>query len=332
MKEINTLISFLQTYGILLVVLGHSFYAYGYDNVVYKWIYSFHMPLFMFISGYLLKYSLLSKKQCLKGICISAFLTQKIRRLLIPYVVISSITFFPKIILSSIAARPLELSLFSYIKSLLYPWDNVIVFFWFLPTLFLIFVIVVCGAKLLSIFRIRIPIVLLVLISFLLHLYNPLENVRILNLEGVVYYLIYFILGYVVCLYKLENLLKMQIKLITFISFSLSILFVFIEVKGCIAAINGIILSLCLGYIYKKCKHTFFHLFFGASSTIYLLSWFPQVASQQILLTICPSTPWWISMFLAIFTGMLFPLYIYKWVMNHKNNKITRFIAPVIGL
>ena len=38
--------------GILLVVLGHI-----YNNSVKLWIYSFHMPLFFIISGYLLEYN-----------------------------------------------------------------------------------------------------------------------------------------------------------------------------------------------------------------------------------------------------------------------------------
>lgn len=45
--KLNSQISFLQTFGILLVVVGHSFYQHE-TNVIYRWIYTFHMPLFMF--------------------------------------------------------------------------------------------------------------------------------------------------------------------------------------------------------------------------------------------------------------------------------------------
>ena len=44
---------------IVLVVIGHTIqYSYQgdnafFDNIVFRWIYSFHMPLFMIISGYL---------------------------------------------------------------------------------------------------------------------------------------------------------------------------------------------------------------------------------------------------------------------------------------
>ena len=44
----------MQTFGIILVVLGHSTYQLmqaGHTPAIYKWIYTFHMPLFFFISG-----------------------------------------------------------------------------------------------------------------------------------------------------------------------------------------------------------------------------------------------------------------------------------------
>lgn len=63
MQQRNNAISFLHTFGIILVVLGHSFYAYKqlYDeNYLYDWR-KFAMPLFMFMSGYLLKYTARAK-------------------------------------------------------------------------------------------------------------------------------------------------------------------------------------------------------------------------------------------------------------------------------
>lgn len=53
----DRLISLMSLWGIILVVLGHS----GFEETIvmkqlsalHTWIYSFHMPLFFFISGYL---------------------------------------------------------------------------------------------------------------------------------------------------------------------------------------------------------------------------------------------------------------------------------------
>jgi fucose 4-O-acetylase-like acetyltransferase len=44
---------------IFFVVLGHLISPYSYDNqllsAIYKWIYTFHMPAFILISGYFAK-------------------------------------------------------------------------------------------------------------------------------------------------------------------------------------------------------------------------------------------------------------------------------------
>lgn len=62
--------------GILLVVLGH---IYGNDNNFHVWIYSFHMPLFYFISGITFKSN--------KYNDVIELLNNKIKSLGVPYVV-----------------------------------------------------------------------------------------------------------------------------------------------------------------------------------------------------------------------------------------------------
>lgn len=57
----NPLIDILRGLAILSVVLGHVIQLYMsdscFENIVFKFIYSFHMPLFMLISGYLFSIS-----------------------------------------------------------------------------------------------------------------------------------------------------------------------------------------------------------------------------------------------------------------------------------
>lgn len=67
----NQLIDVAKGIAILLVLLGHSiqyasgasYYSSGafYSNWFFKFIYSFHMPLFMVISGYLFSFSIRRK-------------------------------------------------------------------------------------------------------------------------------------------------------------------------------------------------------------------------------------------------------------------------------
>lgn len=67
-KTRNAFLDFIKAHAIILVVIGHCIqYGSGneyfikglyFDNFIFKIIYSFHMPLFALISGYLLYYTL----------------------------------------------------------------------------------------------------------------------------------------------------------------------------------------------------------------------------------------------------------------------------------
>lgn len=69
-----TYIDVAKGIGIILVVLGHCL-AYGCQNQLFRCIYSFHMPLFFFLSGYVFR----SKDS-------TAFFAGKIKTLLLPVI------------------------------------------------------------------------------------------------------------------------------------------------------------------------------------------------------------------------------------------------------
>ena len=75
MKKLNYQMLILQTIGIILVVVGHV----GGIGLFSDWfpISSFHMPLFVFISGYFYKKEYDN--------CVGKFILKKAKRLLIPY-------------------------------------------------------------------------------------------------------------------------------------------------------------------------------------------------------------------------------------------------------
>lgn len=205
----NICISFLQTYGILLVVIGHSSYGASITPWWHTWIYSFHMPLFMFISGLLLRYGCEKRKMHLSDLSLwgkQGFIWKKVKRLIIPYWFISTLAYVPKVLLSHFAARPVAFSFTEYFNMLIFPWDNVIIFFWFLPTLFLIFLFVVFGAKCLKKLSIHIPHSICLICLLILHLFNPLADIHIFNISGVVNYFLYFVLGYLSCRFVMDGI------------------------------------------------------------------------------------------------------------------------------
>lgn len=63
-KDREKWVDVVRGFAIYLVVLGHSIqYATPHDynfraNIVFRWIYGFHMPLFMIVSGYLFWYTI----------------------------------------------------------------------------------------------------------------------------------------------------------------------------------------------------------------------------------------------------------------------------------
>lgn len=81
---------------IVLVVVGH----FNPDNAPAWWkcinqiIYSFHMPLFLFVSGYVYRHTL--RKQSY-----STFMEKKCRRLAVPYLITSAIIISIKLLSAS---------------------------------------------------------------------------------------------------------------------------------------------------------------------------------------------------------------------------------------
>lgn len=55
-------IAYMQVIGIILVVFGHSFHEYpdgnhGTSMLIYRMMFSFRMPTFMFVSGFLMAFT-----------------------------------------------------------------------------------------------------------------------------------------------------------------------------------------------------------------------------------------------------------------------------------
>ncbi len=145
----------LTLFAMTLVVIGHSDITPDFKNLwIYKWVYSFHMPLFFFISGFLFCLTMPSDR--LKSIGMVSFMKKKALRLLIPFLFINTIIFIVKSTLisdASLMQHPVALNLKSMIDAtFFYPMG----FMWFLPALFSIFVIAFPLYKALKIRRINV--------------------------------------------------------------------------------------------------------------------------------------------------------------------------------
>lgn len=82
-KKLNQ-ISFLSVFAMILVVIGHSDITLDFRELwIFKWIYTFHMPLFFLISGFLYAYT--NPKDKLEKINSWQFIGKKVKRLLLPF-------------------------------------------------------------------------------------------------------------------------------------------------------------------------------------------------------------------------------------------------------
>ena len=120
---------------IILVVIGHydpSDAPLCYTNML-KVIYTFHMPVFLFISGYL--YIITKKKESF-----TSFITKKIKRLAIPYFVTSAIIITIKLLTQGDARVDHPVTAMSYLRMFSLPEAGY--FLWFIIALFVMFVVV----------------------------------------------------------------------------------------------------------------------------------------------------------------------------------------------
>lgn len=136
----------LKALGISLVVLGHTL---GISKAIDHWIFSFHMPLFFFIAGFLRKSNQL--------LYFGSVVNHYFRRLLLPYIIFGVVTYFPWVLFTRKYGMDsnLEISIYKPLLGLIYGlgvdgWLQHNPMLWFMPTLFTLHVIftwVICEKR-----------------------------------------------------------------------------------------------------------------------------------------------------------------------------------------
>ena len=240
----NYLFDNIKAFLILFVIYGHIIERYihvdNYLMMIYVAIYSFHMPLFVFISGYFTKYSLISKRK--------AF-----RHILIPYLILNTIL---QIYMYFISGK-------LYLNPVMPGWT-----LWYLLSLFfwryfLKYITIIKNIYL----NILISIILGISISFIQ------RNNNILSFSRTISFLPYFLIGYyteesiitkIMMIPKITSLISivtlMSLLCFTFLFFSLD--FRVLYLTGSfqsydLAPLTGIALRLLL-YLYSFIISIFF--------------------------------------------------------------------------
>lgn len=307
----NKHINYLRGFGILLVLLGHSFPSQNFNNnslyeFLHNFIYSFHMPLFFFISGYCAVkiYSITGKNN------IKNFYKKKFFRLIIPYFSITLLTIPIKFILNKFSQRPIILS--DLIKNILFvPIDSPIIFFWFLYSLFLIFLLLPI--------LIKIPTKIAIPLLFLISILVP-STINIFAFSKVTGNFIFFYLGLLCNKYSKKIYIKNAFYNITLLAL-LIILNIFDNntILSLLKAFIGISLSINLIYIIKNEKVlNLLNILGNYSYSIYLFSWFFQIASRILSYQILHLN-YSLCILIIFFSGFL-SILVNK-LLKFKNNK-----------
>ena len=172
---------------IILVVIGHYVpdYSPQWYVGVHDVIYTFHMPLFMFASGFIY----MATK---KNILYKDFLLKKVKRLMVPYLSVSAIVITIKLLTEGHAYVENPVTWMSYVKMLYLPEAGY--FLWFIWALWWMFVI----SPMFKTKQIRLGLFVLAIV--LHYIPNILPEIFCLSqFQGM---LVYFMFGVICCDWK----------------------------------------------------------------------------------------------------------------------------------
>lgn len=330
-------IAYLQIICIFLVVVGHSLHVHPLhtETWLYRAIYSFHMPAFMFISGYLLAYTNRQRPYCLPSL--KRFINSKLKRLLLPMLVISALIWFPRCLMSNLADDVITPSVESFVNGLFSTKKLVIPYYWFILSVFnlLIFTyafVMIC--KLLG-FKPSVALTVETLLLLVCHFFDfSLTDWMAINQS--IELGVFFSLG---ALSASVALLEIEMRgRHIFLVFVLSavlwcLLFSFSNGDGWsfIVSLVGIIMCITLSKLLCMKRRRFMEWWLGSSYIIFLLSWFCNVSTQQMLHHYV-DMHWGWHTFLSIVSSMTVPVFIYKWMCSEPTNVFKRNISFLLGI
>lgn len=324
MKKL-TQISFLFVFTTVLVVIGHSDITIDFKKLwLFKWVYTFHMPLFFFISGFLFVYT--NPKDKMDSLNIGRFILKKVKRLLLPYWFISSIIFMVKTLFMRVdlMQHPLAFSFESYFNMLFF---HPVGFMWFLPALFVIFLLfIILKHYIFNVYLQLGGVIILLLIAAII------PAISFFQISSAIYYSGYFALGILYCTYKeqIDCIIRKYYWYILPLSFVLSAILISIAQ---IAALVGILFSISLSLVVENMCGNKIISFSNYTYTIYLLSYFPQMFIRGPIAHSYPDVNQYVFSFISCVLGLLLPVFIGILTVKMKHqNKFISSCALLIGL
>lgn len=325
-KKINWIL-ILQGWTMLWVILGHSFLGKPgegpiWENTIFRIAYSFHMPLFMWISGYLFYLTRIRKRveDIGGGMSYAGIIKDKVIRLLLPFVVFTIVALLIKIAFPGEISRQIHNPIETLLTSFLYPYDNPMREMWFIATLFWMFLLLPLWELSL---RNNSSIILTTLILLFLHKFHP--ETELFCIGRVFSYAIYFYLGLVIS--RLRLIEKITIRNY----FNLLIVGGIIYIIGLfynsfLASIGGIIISISLSIIFDNYYPSIFLSFRDYTYQIFLIGIFAQMLVKIVYRRI--DMPYLVGFIVCVICGIYVPVIISK--LLKKTN--IKFLLYAVGI
>lgn len=317
-NKVNWL-SVLQGWSILLVVIGHvnltNVFADPRTPVnleIMRIIYSFHMPLFMFTSGFLFYKTKMQKDKSYGEI-----LKDRSKRLLIPYAFFTLTTFFLKYAFNPIMMRPVSFSGKEFIDIITFS-SNPQGELWFLSTLFILFLFYPVYQWFLENHW---KTALLFSIVLLLNLFFP-EGILFLCISYAAFYMLFFYLGICFSKYEIWRYFdRISVLLVCTVFMIVSYSF---PVYPLLKIFIGIFFSLALCLFLSKQVPAIFQSFRDYAYQIFLLGIFFQMAVRYIYIGIGIESLYWPLYVSSILLALYIPVLLSKQLLKMKNPFIKR--------
>lgn len=275
----------LQGFSMLLVVLGHITLTNTFQDPEYpivatmeRVIYSFHMPLFIFISGWLFYLTCIKRNTTYKGM-----IKKKLSRLGIPFVFFTVVTMLIKLAMSSFVKRPVDIN--EIINTFLLFSSNPLEEMWFITVLLILMAIYPVYQWLLN----HDAMVWGLGAALVIYLVLP-TDIKVFRLSAVARMAPYFIAGILCCRYGIIEKYASKwwvatVALALFIAVNVTQSvdpYLPEKVVKLTQASVGIILSVCLCAFITSLRPTTFSSFSSYTFQIFLLGIFFQMAIRII--------------------------------------------------
>lgn len=319
----------------LLVIYGHSFpFVTEYPQaleVSKQFVYSFHMPVFVFCSGVLLVVSNSSQKYSFLS-----YLKRRSIRLLLPYAAFSLLGVMPKILFSSLLNDNLSLSFWEILRAFLVPRENIWGHFWFLPMIF------VCGLVGYWLHKaaqrsrwVSLPALLLCIGGIFL---PTLTDWFAIN--DIVHYMLYFVLG--MCAAELCCKAEKIPTGIAFLTGGLSVLLgctlflllyyhpIYVPLRNLFITtlmLSGLFLLILPFSLRHPLKQ---NSVISRSYSVFILSWPSQLAFEVVLERIL-HLPYWCIMPVVFAAGVFVPWFIIRLIDRLERNRKYKPLTLLIG-